>query len=295
MESRIASVFVLFSKKIRGILDAIKFQESIFAFPFAYLGMFLADGGFPDWSVFIWITVCMVSARALGMSVNRIVDRHIDALNPRTFARHLPSGSLIPSDLVVFSLFATTVFIIGAYQLNLLAIILAPVAVVYLILYPFTKRFTWGSSFFLGCALGIAPSAAWIGVLGKISWEPILLSAAVTFWATSFDILYHIQDRDFYISQGLFSVSQKFGVRFSFRMAAILDVLAVACLILLGWYAELSYHYFTGCILASALLAYKYFIVSPNELQKLSLAFYKINAYVSTIMFGATLIAVLSS
>ena len=295
MESRIARIFLLFSKKIRGILGSIKFQESIFALPFAYLGMFLAADGFPGWSVFIWITVCMVSARALGMSVNRIVDRHIDALNPRTFARHLPSGSLMSSDLIIFSLFATTVFIIGAYQLNLLAIILAPVAVTYLILYPFTKRFTWGSSFFLGCALGIAPSAAWIGVLGKISWEPILLSAAVTFWATSFDILYHIQDRDFYISQGLFSVSQKFGVRFSFGIAAILDVLAVACLILLGWYMELSYHYFAGCILASALLVYKYFIVRPSKLQKLSLAFYRINAYVSTIMFGATLIAVLSS
>ena len=153
MESRITTIFLLFSKKVRGILVSIKFQESIFALPFAYLGMFLAAGGFPGWSVFIWITVCMVSARAFGMSMNRIVDRHIDALNPRTFARHLPSGSLMPSDLIIFSLFATTVFIIGAYQLNLLAIILAPVAVAYLILYPFTKRFTWGSSFFLGCSL----------------------------------------------------------------------------------------------------------------------------------------------
>ena len=169
----------------------------------------------------------MVSARTLGMSANRIIDRSIDAQNPRTAMRHLPAGLLRLSDMVALSFIAGVVFFIAAALLNPLALTLAPIAAAYLIFYPYTKRFTWAASFFLGWALAIAPSAAWIGIQGSLDWAPVVLSTSVALWAAGFDILYHAQDRRFYADHRLHSVSQRFGITASFRIAQTLDVLAV--------------------------------------------------------------------
>ena len=272
-------------------LGAINFRESIYALPFAYTGMILAARGLPTWHQFIWITVAMVGARTVGMSANRIIDRHIDARNPRNASRHLPSGKLKLVDMVVLTLIALGVFFFAAWQLNTLALALAPVAVAYLIIYPYTKRFTWTANLMLGWVLAIAPSAAWIGVRGTFGWQPVLLSLSVALWAGSFDILYHSQDREFYESDGLYSVARRFGVAAAFWWARALDALALACMLALGIWLELSWPYFIGWSIALNLLIYKHRLVSPDDMSRFGMAFFRINAYVSTSMFVATLIA----
>ena len=186
------------ARKVPLMLGAINFQESLYALPFAYTGMLLAARGLPTLGQFVWITVAMVSARTVGMAANRVIDRHVDARNPRNAERHLPSGRLRVADLGALTAVALVVFLFAAWRLNTLALALAPVAVAYLVFYPYTKRFTWTANLLLGWALAIAPSAAWIGVTGSYGWQPFVLSLAVATWAGSFDILYHTQDRDFY-------------------------------------------------------------------------------------------------
>ena len=295
-----AAIPISAARKMGLFLDAIRFQESIFALPFAYTGMILAawtasDGAtwYPTLHQFIWITVAMVGARTVGMAVNRIIDRYIDAQNPRNAGRHLPSGKLSLRDMMILTIAALVVFVFAAYQLNTLALMLAPVAVAYLIFYPYTKRFTWTSNLLLGWALAIAPSAAWIGVTGSLTWQPVLLSLAVALWAGSFDILYHTQDYAFQKEAGLHSVASRFGVRGAFWWARVLDPLALVALLALGLWLGLSWPYYIGIALAGGFLVYKHRLVSPDDLSSLGMAFFRINAYVSTTMFVATLAAVL--
>ena len=276
------------------LLAAVRFQESAFALPFAYTGMVLAAGGFPTWGQFLWITVAMVSARTLGMSANRLIDRHIDAANPRTAGRHLPAGVLKGSEMMLLAGASLGVFLLAAFQLNPLALALAPVAAAYLIAYPYTKRFTWAANLLLGWALAIAPSAGWIGVRGSLSWEPVLLSAAVAFWAGSFDILYHVQDRGFYVEHGLHSLAQRFGSVPAFRWARALDILAVACLVALGLWMGLAYPFFVGCAVVAGLLAYRYVVVTPDDLSRMGTAFFRVNVLVSTVVLASTLAALVA-
>ena len=288
------------ARKVGLFMDAIKFHESIFALPFAYTGMILAawtasEGvrWYPTLHQFIWITVAMVGARTVGMAANRIIDRYIDAQNPRNASRHLPSGSLTVRDMMLLTLAALAIFIFAAYQLNTLALALAPVAVAYLVFYPYTKRFTWTSNLLLGWALAIAPSAAWIGVTGSLTWQPVLLSLAVALWAGSFDILYHTQDFDFQRQVGLHSVASRFGVAGAFWWARAMDSLALVALTALGIWLSLGWPYYVGILVSAGFLIYKHRLVSPDDLSSLGMAFFRINAYVSTTMFAATLVAVL--
>ena len=274
-------------------LDAVRFQESIFALPFAYTGMVLAARGLPTWHQFAWITVAMVSARTVGMSVNRVIDRHIDATNPRNAGRHLPSGLLSALEMTALALVSLVVFLFAAAQLNGMALALAPVAAAYLVFYPYTKRFTWTANLLLGWALAIAPAAAWIGVTGSLTWEAVLLSLAVALWAGSFDIIYHVPDMAFYIENGLHSVAQRFGLAVAFRGARTLDLLAIACLLTLGVWMELAWPYYLGWGVAAALMGYKHTLVSPSDTSRLGIAFFRMNAYISTSVFGGTLAAVL--
>ncbi len=273
-------------------LDAIRFHESIFALPFAYMGMVLAADGFPGWRTFAWITVAMVSARTVGMAANRIIDKDIDGRNPRAAARLLPSGLLKVNEMTVMTVIAFAIFMFAASQLNTLALILAPVATAYLVFYPFTKRFTWAANLLLGWALAMSPSAAWIGVTGSLSLQPVLLSLAVALWAGSFDILYHTQDREFHLQEGLNSVASRFGIRNAFRLARSLDVMALLSLVTLGIWMDLAWPFFIGCAVAVGLLSYKYRMVSPTDLSRMGLAFGRINAYTSTTMLVATIAAI---
>ena len=279
-------------RKTTLILDAIKFHESLFALPFAYTGMLLAAGGLPTFRQFVLITVAMVSARTVGMAANRIIDRHIDARNARNAVRHLPSGRLKLTDMMALTGVALVVFFLAAWRLNPLALVLAPVAAGYLILYPYTKRFTWAANLLLGWALAIAPSAAWIGVRGSLSWEPVLLSLAVALWAGSFDILYHTQDRDFHRQEGLHSVAERFGIFFAFRLARTLDAMAVIVLLALGMLMGLAWPYYVGLIVAAGMLVYKHRLVSPTDISRLGISFFRINAYVSTSVFVGAALAI---
>lgn len=270
------------------ILDAIKFHESIFALPFAYLGMILAADGFPGWRIFGLITLAMVSARTVGMASNQIIDRHIDARNPRSSARHLPSRSLRVRDMVALAVAFIIVFMVAAALLNTLTLVLAPVAATYIVLYPYAKRFTWAANLMLGWALAIAPSAAWIAVTGSLSLQPVLLSLAVALWAGGFDILYHTQDREFHLREGLNSVAARFGISAAFRLAQTLDLLAVSSLVALGLWMALDWPFYVGCAGAVGLLGYRYYLISPSDLSNLGRAFARINGYMSTtILAGA--------
>ena len=282
-----------FIKRSPQFFSAIRFQETVFALPFAYTGMILAADGLPTFYQFMWITVAMVSARTFGMAFNRVADRHIDARNPRTASRHLPSKKLRVSDLAILSAVALGLFFAASAMLNKLALVLAPVAAMYLALYPFSKRFTWTANLLLGLALAIAPSAAWIGVRGSLDWEPVLLSVAVASWAASFDIIYHTQDHEFYSRDGLYSIAQRFGSVAAFRWAKALDVIAVGSLFVMGQWMELSFPYYLGCVISIGLLVAKYRLVSPTDMSRVTVAFFRINAYISSAIFAATLVSIL--
>ena len=277
------------ARKVPLFLDAIRFHETAFALPFAYTGMLLAARGLPSLWQLLWITVAMVGARTVGMSANRIIDRRLDAKNPRTAVRHLPAGALRTVDIAVPAAASLAVFFVAAAMLNTLALLLAPVAIAYLAVYPYAKRRTWAANLMLGGALGMAPSAAWIGVTGSLSWQPVLLSAAVALWASSFDILYHVQDYDFYRREGLHSVASRFGVPAAFRWVRLFDALALAALLILGLWMELTWPYFLGWAVALALLVYKHRLVSPSDLSGIGPSFFRTNAYLSTTILLATL------
>ena len=284
-----------FFRKIPLLLNAIKFQESALALPFAYTGMVLAADGLPTWHQFLWITIAMVTARTIGMSANRIIDHSIDSRNPRHAKRHLPSGKLHVLDMVILGMVSLIIFFIAAAQLNELTLILAPVAVVYIVMYPYAKRLTWAASLILGWALAIAPSAAWIGVTGNLTWHPVLLSLSVALWASSFDILYHTQDRDFYLQDGLHSIAQRYGIEAALKWTRYLDTLAIICLLSLGISMLLDWPYYTGCVIATSLLIYKHKMISPVDVCRLGTAFFRINGYISTTIFMGALASVLLS
>ena len=206
------SVVMAVPGKIRLLLDSIRFEHTVFALPFAYLGMILASDGLPTLAPFLWITVAMASARTLAMSANRIIDRRLDAQNPRTAARPLPAGRIRLWEMTAMSVVSLGVFLLAAAMLNTLALALAPVAAVVVVGYSYTKRFTWTSHFVLGWADGIAPAGGWIAVTGSLTWEPVLMAFAVATWIGGFDILYACQDRDFDLQRGLHSIPQKFGI-----------------------------------------------------------------------------------
>ena len=213
------------------LLDAIKFHESIFALPFAYLGMFLAADGFPGWRIFSLITLAMVSARTVGMASNQIIDRHIDARNPRSSTRHLPTGRLRVGDMVALTAASIAVLMMAAALLNTLALVLAPVAIVAVAGYSYVKRFTWLTHFVLGWSDGIAPVGGWIGVTGTLPWEAVLLAFAVAMWIGGFDIFYSCQDIDFDREHGVHSIPQRFGVVAGFWAARVMHLLTSLALL----------------------------------------------------------------
>ena len=272
-------------------LRLLKLNETLFALPFAYSGMLLAYKRLDELDAIkiIWITLAMVGARTFGMLMNRVIDRHIDAINPRTKDRDLPSGKMTANSILIIAIFALMLFICSAFMLNPLAFYLAPIVAVYIMVYSYTQRFTGLSSFFLGWVLAIAPSGAWIGINGSIGFEPIISSTAVALWATSCDILYHVQDVDFYSNNQLYSFSSRFGVGFSVRVARLLDFLAVLLLILLGIVASIGWIYYIGPIIVSYILFYKHRYISYHGVIKGGHIFFRLNPLVSLSVFFSIL------
>jgi len=272
--------------------EAVRFEHTLFALPFAYIGMFLAAGGLPTLSQFIWITVAMVGARTLAMSSNRLIHWKEDTANPRTAGRHLPRGLLKPWEMGALVLASIGVFFFAASQLNTLALILAPVAAAYVVAYSYAKYYTWTTHFILGWADGIAPAGAWIGVAGSLDPEGVILAFAVAMWVGGFDIIYACQDIDFDARFGVHSIPRRFGVQVAFWWYRGMHLCTSASLLALGIWMDLGYLYYIGWAIASALLVYEHIIVKPNDLSKLQLAFFTINSYISLVLLLFTSLAV---
>jgi 4-hydroxybenzoate polyprenyltransferase len=271
--------------RIGTVLEMIKFEHSVFALPFALVGALLAarvgQHGWPTWRQIVWIVVAMVAARSAAMTVNRIVDLRYDKENPRTKMRALATGALSVPFAWGFTIAAIALFFIAASQLNALALKLAPVALVILFFYSYTKRFTNWSHLFLGLALGISPAAAWIAITGRLDWRMLILCAAVTLWVSGFDVLYACQDVQFDAEAGLYSVPKRFGVPAALMIARLMHVGVV---VLLGWLAAsfgLPWPAWAGVAVVAGLLGYEHSLVKANDLTKLNAAFFMVNGYIS--------------
>ncbi len=280
-------------KKIRIILEMIKFEHTIFALPFAFTGAVLAAGGIPSGRTILWIVAAMVGARSAAMGFNRWADRHIDARNPRTSTRALPLGLVTPGQVVVFIIASSALLVVAAFMLNPLAFYLSPLALAVVFFYSYTKRFTYLSHAVLGLSLSLAPIGAWIAVRGSIDPPALVLGAAVLFWLVGFDTLYALQDIEFDRKSGLHSIPQRFGVRRSLWMARAAHLVTFLLLFWLQVILPLGCLYATGVLVAGAILVYEHSLVKENDLAKLNVAFFNMNGYLSVTVFVFTLFEIL--
>lgn len=271
--------------RVRLTLEMIKFEHSVFALPFALTGALLAVRGWPTWRQILWIIVAMVGARSAAMTFNRIVDRKLDALNPRTQSRALPAGQLSPGFAVGFTLLSCALLVLAAYELNPLAFKLSPLALAILFVYSYTKRFTLLSHLILGMCLGMSPIAAWIALRGDLSVSILLLGAAVTLWVAGFDIIYACQDVEFDHALGLYSLPRRYGIATALYASAGLHVVMLAMLILVARMEKLGGFAASGLVAVAALLAYEHALVKPNDLSRVNAAFFTVNGYISLLFF----------
>ncbi len=271
--------------RIRTVLEMIKFEHSVFALPFALTGALLAaratKQGWPTMRQILWIVIAMVAARSAAMTMNRIVDLRYDRENPRTKQRALVTGAVSIGFAWFFTLLAVAVFLVAAWQLNLLALKLAPLAIAILFLYSFTKRFTNWSHLFLGFALGISPAAAWIAITGGLDWRMLILCGAVTLWVGGFDVLYACQDIAYDKEAGLFSIPKRFGIAKALLIARGMHLGVIALLSWLALSFGLPWPAWVGIAVVAALLAYEHSLVKADDLSKLDAAFFTVNGYIS--------------
>jgi 4-hydroxybenzoate polyprenyltransferase len=271
--------------RIRTVLEMIKFEHSVFALPFALTGALLAARatrhGWPTWQQLAWIVIAMVAARSAAMTINRIVDLRYDRENPRTRQRALATGALSVSFAWMFTLIAVAIFFTAAWQLNPLALKLAPLALAILFFYSFTKRFTNWSHLFLGFALGISPAAAWIAITGGLDLRMLILCAAVTLWVGGFDVLYACQDIDYDRQAGLYSIPKRFGIANALLIARAMHVAVVTLLAWLAASFALPWPAWLGIVVVATLLAYEHSLVKADDLSKLDAAFFTMNGYIS--------------
>lgn len=275
--------------KIADYLRFIKFSHSVFALPFAFTSALIASDGIPSLHQIFWITVAMVAGRSGAMGMNRIVDRNIDALNPRTACREIPRGIVKTREAVVFTIAAFGFLLLAAYKLNPLCVKLFPLVLLVLISYSYTKRVTWLCHIVLGIALSLAPLCAWIAVTGSFDFRILPLCFAVMFWVAGFDALYGLQDIDFDKRHGLYSIPSIFGIKASLWTARVFHLITIGLLIILIPLFNLSGIYLMGVIIASGLLLYEHALVKPTDLSKLNMAFFNMNGYISITVFLFTL------
>ncbi len=286
--------------KIRTFLEMIKFEHTIFALPFAYLGMVLAwaqtDAGasLGGWGMtwqFVWITLALAGARTAAMAFNRAIDAEIDARNPRTANRPIQRGQISRQAVWFAGFVALGVMLLAAWQLNSFVLKLSPLAVLGLVGYAYTKRFTWLCHVWLGLVDGAAAAGAWAAVTGSLAHPiPWLLWAAVAVWIGGFDLIYACQDVDVDRRDGLFSIPARFGIAPALRLAQIAHVITVILLVAVGWVAGLGWFYWLGMAVVAGLLIYEHSLVKPDDLSKVNLAFFTMNGYISVITLLATLL-----
>ena len=269
------------------MLEAIKFEHTIFALPFAYMAMVLAAGGWPGWWTIAWVTLAMVGARTCAMAANRVIDRRLDARNPRTASRHLPRGVLRVGTLRSLAGAGAGLMFLAAWMLNPLCLALAPLALAFLVGYAYTKRFTWASHWILGFTDGIAAAGGWIAVRAKFDPPALVLWFALTVWIAGFDILYACQDVAIDRAQGLHSVPARFGVPAAFKIARVNHALTALALAALGLMTGLGALYWVGWLAVAALLIYEHSLVSPTDLSRLDVTFFNVNGYIAVLVLVA--------
>lgn len=283
--------------KIRTLLEMIKFSHTIFAFPFALMGVVLASmasGKAPTFGQIFWICVAMVGARSAAMGLNRIIDARIDKENPRTAERHIPAGTISLTEAWVFVGASFAVLLLAAWMLNPLCFYLAPVAFGFFALYAYSKRFTSLAHVVLGICLAAAPIGAWIALRGDLGWQVVVLGLAVLFWVSGFDIFYALQDLEFDKEKGLYSIPAKLGVERSLLLVRVFHGMMVFLLLLLLIGTGLGWIYFLGVLAVSGMLIYEHRLVKPGDLSKLDAAFFNMNGYISVTIFIFTLIDALT-
>jgi 4-hydroxybenzoate polyprenyltransferase len=269
-------------------LKMIKLSHSVFALPFAFTGAVLASGGLPSLRQSLWIAAAMVGARSGAMGLNRIIDRNIDALNPRTKDREIPAGKIKVTEAYILVFLSFVLFIFSAYKLNPLCLMLSPLALVMLFLYSYTKRFTWASHFALGSAISVAPLGGWIAVRGTFDIGILPLAFAVLFWLAGFDTLYALQDIEFDKSHGLHSIPKRFGIRGALVLSRAFHTVAFALLSYTGFIFGLGPLYWAGLAVVAGLLIYEHSLVKADDLSRLDMAFFNMNGYISVAVFVFT-------
>ncbi|AMA73577.1 MULTISPECIES: UbiA-like polyprenyltransferase [Aneurinibacillus] len=281
-------------RKLKIILEMIKFEHTVFALPFAFmgaiLGSFIVNGTWPTWWQIFWIIVAMVGARSAAMALNRLIDRHIDAENPRTAMRAIPAGLIKEKEVVLFILGSFILLFIAAFQLNMLAVKLLPIAVFFLVFYSYTKRFTWACHLVLGIAIGLAPLGGWVATTGQVDWMGMLLFVSVALWTAGFDVIYACQDADFDRKRGLYSIPSYFGISKALKLARLFHLITMAGFVVLYFITSLHIWFAVGIIIAALILIYEHRLVSPNDLSKLNTAFFTMNGILSVVVFSFTLL-----
>jgi len=280
--------------KIRIFLEMIKFSHTVFALPFAFTGAVLAARGLPTLAQAFWILMAMVGARTAAMGMNRVIDAEIDARNPRTAGRAIPAGLIGRGTVVVFIVLSILLMLYAAHRLNPLCLYFSPVALFFLILYSYCKRFTALAHVVLGVCLAAAPLGAWIAIRGTVELPAVLLGLAVLFWVAGFDILYALQDLEFDRASGLHSIPSRLGVNGSLWTARLFHLAMVALLAGLGVAAGLGAWFLAGFAVCCAMLLYEHWLLRGGDLSRLDAAFFAMNGYISITLFVATLVDVLA-
>ena len=273
----------------------VKVEHSVYALPFAYAGAVLSQQRIPPWSTLVWITIAMIAARSAAMALNRLIDAGIDARNPRTAGRELPTGSLSRTEVVAFTVVSLAILVASTFFLSPPCRYLWPIVVVAFIAYPYTKRYTWFCHYALGLTDGLAPAAAWVAVSGHIALSPVLLFVAVGLWVGGFDVIYAIFDLEFDRQEGIHSLPVKIGWRRSLLVAALSHLAAVGLLMAVGPLLGLGWSYIAGCLLVAALLAWSHVDIARRGLQRVGMGFMTVNGVVGLIYGVVAIVAVLLS
>ena len=271
-------------RKLQITLDMIKFEHTIFALPFAFIGALLARKGLPTAWQLTWIVLAMIGGRSAAMTFNRIADVRYDRSNPRTRKRALPQGTLSMGFAVVFTIAMSLLFVFAAWQLNSLCFYLSFPTLAILLLYSYTKRFTWLSHVVLGFAVGCAPLAAWLAIDGEFAWPPVFLSGAVTFWVAGFDLIYALQDVEFDRKAKLFSLPSRYGVAPALRVSSVFHGATVILLIATAVITNLGWMAYAGIAAVASILYWEHRLVTPDDLSRINVAFFNLNGYVSILL-----------